>query len=135
MFYGVWLCIALWRFIGLHVKLDYPLLDVWGVIMLVISQDMPAVGISPGVLNWSRLSLPGSYLGNIALVCVPVDLVKKYGLVGYKGLMAAVIYQAQVDAKGGNMAAVDWLISDEAAEYCQAIQFNHAIVMSWTKGY
>jgi len=94
----------------------------------------PIPGISPGLLDQSRLSLPGWFDPSTAVwVCakrIP-DLVADYGLTGYAGVMAAVIYQAKIDAKAGNQTAINWLANDQCVDYCLAIGFNHAGIKAW----
>ena len=79
-----------------------------------------------------ELLFPGVY-DPVVWVCADrsKDLVKDYGLVGYKGLMAAVVYQAKIEAQRGDQEAINWLASDDCREYCQAIDFNHKCILIW----
>lgn len=101
--------------------------------IMPVKRVRPMPGISPGVLDQSRLELPGLDIFAAVWVCakrIP-DLVKDYGLTGYAGLMAAVIYQARIDAKDGDKAAIDWLAGDQCADYCYALGFDHAGIKAW----
>jgi len=112
--------------------------------LLAINQVMPAVGISPykpvrpeigispGALDQSRLELPGWFDPAVWLCADRIkDLVADYGLTGYAGLMAGVIWQARADALAGDQEAIDWLRSADCLDYCQAVGFNSAIIRSW----
>ena len=50
-----------------------------------------------------------------------IDLVRQFGLSGYKGLAAAVIYQADQDAKAGDFEAADWLGSEAGTLLLEAV--------------
>ena len=94
----------------------------------------PIPGISPGLLDQSRLSLPGWFDPSPAVwVCTKriLDLVADYGLTGYTGVMAAVIFQAKLDAKTGDIEAANWLAGDQCADYCYVLGFDHAGIKAW----
>ena len=55
------------------------------------------------------------------------------GLVGFKGLMAAIVFQAWVEASGGDPEAMEWLAGDDCFNHCFVIGFNHAIIINWVK--
>jgi hypothetical protein len=59
------------------------------------------------------------------------DFVKDFGLVGYPGIIAAVLLQAQLDAEGGDTDALNWLLSDLADDFCIAVGFNARIIPAW----
>jgi len=98
--------------------------------MLITSQYAP--DINPGMFHQSRLLLPGLDISRV-FVCSKraPDLVKDHGLSGWPGVMAAVLYQAKIDALAGDQLVIDWLASDQCADYCLAIGFNHANILSW----
>jgi hypothetical protein len=59
------------------------------------------------------------------------DLIADQALSGYRGLMAAVVYQAKQDAERGNAAALSWLNSDHCADYCIALGVDHKAIIKW----
>lgn len=59
------------------------------------------------------------------------DFVDDFALVGFRGLMAAVLLQAQIDAEGGDNDALNWLLSDLTDDYCIALGFNARIIPAW----
>ena len=90
-------------------------------------------GISPSILDQSRLSLPGLDISPAVWLCAKriTDLVADYGLTGYTGVMAAVMFQAKLDAKTGDIEAANWLADDQCADYCYALGFDHAGIKAW----
>jgi len=100
--------------------------------VLAISQVI-SPSIIPGVLD--PLMLPGLFdldLVKIVLACVKIpDLVKDHGLYGWRGIMAAVIYQARIDAETGDQTAIDWLIGDQCFDFCFVLDFDHANIRAW----
>ena len=48
-----------------------------------------------------------------------------------KGLMTAILYQGWLDATFGDLEAMDWLGSDDCADYCISVNFNHNIILNW----
>ncbi len=67
----------------------------------------------------SRLEIPDS----------PAD----HGITGWKGIMAGVLWQAKHEAEIGDKDARAWLKSDDCADYCQAVNYNHNLVLDWEK--
>ena len=110
--------------------LDYVMPAV-GIMPVKWVRPMP--GINPGMLDQSRLELPGLDISPAVWVCakrIP-DLVADHGLTGWPGVMAAVIYQAKIDAKTGDIEAANWLAGDQCADYCYALGFDHAGIKAW----
>ena len=56
-----------------------------------------------------------------------------HGITGWAGIMAGVLWQARYEALAGDRRATLWLMSDEAADFCKAIDFNHDLVIEWVK--
>jgi hypothetical protein len=59
------------------------------------------------------------------------DFVEDFALAGYRGLMTAVLLQAQLDAEGGDTDALNWLLSDLTDDFCIAVGFNARIIPAW----
>ena len=51
----------------------------------------------------------------------------------YEQLAAAIVYQAVIDARQGDLAALDWLIGEECRAYCDYIGMDWLIVQRWTQ--
>ena len=86
-----------------------------------------SIGLMPGGPLQDRLWLPG--LPGQCLVCkgkINNDL-----LVGYRGLMAAIINQARIDAIHGDQEALDWLVGEVCSDFCITLGFEHANILDW----
>ena len=59
------------------------------------------------------------------------DLVADQALDGYRGLMAAVVFQAKEEAEHGSLEALSWLNSDHCADYCIALGVDHKAIIKW----
>ena len=95
---------------------------------MLVASSINSIGLIPGGPLQDKLWLPG-LPGRIALVCK--SKIKNNLLVGYRGLMAAIINQARIDAEAGDQEAMDWLIDDQCFDYCFALGFDHANIMAW----
>jgi len=55
-----------------------------------------------------------------------------HGIVGWKGLMAAVVWQAKQEAEAGDPNAHKWLKSEDCVNYCDALRYNNKLILSWS---
>lgn len=89
-------------------------------------------------VNQDKLLLPGLFeLTRTALICKgkkkQVDWVLDYDLHGYRGLLTAVILQAELDAEHGSKQAADWLKSDLCFDFCFSLGFDHKAILAWLR--
>jgi len=98
--------------------------------MLAINQDIQA---SNYMINQDKLWLPGYYDPGIVLLLKGKANNDDFVVLGWSGLMAAVINQAKIDAKRGDQEAIEWLKSDQCFDYCYALGFEHANILDWLK--
>lgn len=94
--------------------------------MLAIS---PNLQVTPYMFNQYDLLLPGIY--NPGMVLLLKGKVNNNDLVGWSGLMVAVIHQAKIDAIRGEQTAAQWLASDQCFDYCYALGFEHENILAW----
>jgi len=52
----------------------------------------------------------------------------------YEQLAAAIVYQAVIDARRGDLLALDWLAGDECRAYCEFIGMDWQIIRAYTPG-
>ena len=99
-----------------------------GVIVIMLQSNTKAWTVTP--IFWLLVIMPVNAWPivrrseNLKLVNL------RSGLVGFKGLMTAILYQAWEDANNGDPEALDWL-ETEAADYCISVNFNHNIILNW----
>ena len=55
------------------------------------------------------------------------------GITGYAGVMAGVLWQARNEALAGDNSAREWLESDDCADFCVAVGFDHNLVLQWIR--
>jgi len=98
--------------------------------MLAINQDIQA---SNYMINQDKLWLPGYYDPGIVLLLKGKANNDDFVVLGWSGLMAAVINQAKIDAKRGDQEAIEWLQSDRCFDFCVGLGFEHANILDWLK--
>jgi len=92
----------------------------------------PGIRLMPGGPIQDKLLLPGIY--DPGMILLLKDKINNNDLVGWGGLMAAVINQARLDAARGDQEAIEWLKSDQCFDYCYALGgFEHAHILTWLK--
>lgn len=76
-------------------------------------------GFSEVLSRTSALEIPDS----------PAD----QGITGYAGIIAGVLWQARNEALAGESTAQEWLKSDDCADFCVAINYDHNLVLKWIR--
>jgi len=84
----------------------------------------------PNMISQYDLLLPGIENTALMLLISKIKVSNREGS-GYAGLMAAIIAQAQIDAKAGEPRAVNWLASEACFEMCFAVGFEHKNILKW----
>lgn len=59
-----------------------------------------------------------------------IDIVRQFGLKGYPGLAAAIIYQANQDAEAGDFEALGWFGSEAGTFLLEAAQADQLAIDS-----
>jgi len=100
--------------------------------MLAMSQDIQAAA---SVIKYEDLSLPGIgiYDPGIVLLLKGKPNNDDFVVLGWRGLMLAVINQAKIDASKGDQEAIEWLKSDQCYDICYSLGFEHANILDWLK--
>jgi len=93
----------------------------------------PDIQASNYMIKQYDLLLPGIYDPGIVLLLKGKANNDDFVVLGWSGLMAAVINQAKIDAKRGDQEAIEWLKSDQCFDYCYALGFEHANILDWLK--
>lgn len=57
-----------------------------------------------------------------------IDIVREFGLKGYSGLAAAIIYQANQDAEGGDFEALGWFGSEAGSLLLEGVRADQLAI-------
>jgi len=85
------------------------------------------------MINQYDLLLPGIYDPGIVLLLKGKANSDDFAVLGWVGLMLAVINQAKIDASRGDQEAIEWLKSDQCYDICYSLGFEHANILRWLK--
>jgi len=91
----------------------------------------PHTQASPYMIKQDDLLLPGYY--DLEILLLLSDILEDYPVVGFTGLMAAIIAQAGLDVLSGDLEAAEWLKSDQCFDYCYALGYEHKHILDWLK--
>jgi hypothetical protein len=93
----------------------------------------PDIQASNYMINQYDLLLPGIYDPGIVLLLKDKVNNDDFVVLGWSGLMLAVINQAKIDASKGDQEAIEWLKSDQCYDICYSLGFEHANILDWLK--